>query len=150
MESEVRVRRETGIPMRTWVCSLFSQKRTPHPLGILPALLLLSLATFPPFCGAQVWQIDSSPILRIGGLSEDPAYTLSNVVGGLLLEDGRVVLADRFTNGLRVYSSEGQWLLDVGREGEGPGEYEYIRALHRCNGSPIVAFDIHWDMKFYA
>jgi hypothetical protein len=58
-------------------------------------------------------------------------------------------LADRFSHGLRVYSAEGVFLKDIGGEGEGPGEYEHIRGMDRCNASPVVAFDLHWDMKIY-
>ena len=115
------------------------------------ALSLLLSVTFgiPPATSGQVWHLDPNPVLSIGGLTENPDYILSNVVGGLRLRDGRIVLADRFTNGLRVYSPDGVFLQDVGREGEGPGEYEFIRGMDRCSGSPVVAFDLHWDMKIY-
>lgn len=97
----------------------------------------------------QTLVLDPSPVLSIGGLTEDPRYALSEVVGGLRLADGRVVVADRFTNGIRIYSSDGTYVGEVGREGQGPGEYEYIRGMARCAGSAIVAFDLHWDMKVY-
>lgn len=104
---------------------------------------------FPRLATAQEWRIEPDPLVSIGGLTEDPDYTLSRVVGGLRLSDGRIVVADHYVNGLRAYTEDGSFLEAAGREGEGPGEYQYIRGLDRCDGRPIVAFDIHWGMKLY-
>lgn len=94
-------------------------------------------------------RVDPAPVLSIGGLTDDPRYMLSEVVGGLRLSDGKIILADRFTNGLRAYAADGSYLKEVGGEGQGPGEYEYIRGMSRCSEFPIVAFDLNWDQKIY-
>lgn len=127
-----------------------ARARSRRSLSRLPfcLALLLFLPGVPP-AQAQVWTLGPDPILSLGGLSEDPDYILSEVVGGLRLNDGRIILAERFTNGLRVYDAEGVFIGDIGGPGEGPGEYEYIRGLDRCAGAPVVAFDLHWDMKRY-
>jgi len=112
-------------------------------------VVLLGLLLLPVSVRSQEWALDPNPVFSIGGATEDPAYILSDVVGGLVLDDGRVVLADRFTNGLRMYSPDGTFLEKVGGEGGGPGEFEHIRGMDRCAGYPVVAFDLHWDLKTY-
>ena len=126
-----------------------SAARVLEGLRILVSSLLLTGLLLPMSATSQEWAFDPNPVLRIGGSTKDPDYILSTVVGGLRLEDGRIVLADRFTYGLRVYSPDGTFLKEVGGEGEGPGEFEYIRGMDRCAGYPAVAFDLHWDMKLY-
>lgn len=88
--------------------------------------------------------------MSIGGAVEDPDYQLSGVEGATLLPDGRLIIADHYAEGLRAYAPDGTHLMTVGGEGEGPGEYEYIRGLGRCDAARIVAFDLHWSQNIYA
>jgi len=94
------------------------------------------------------WTLEPSGF-EVGGDVSDPRYVLSGVVGATRLPDGRVVLADRFAQGLRVYDADGAYVERVGREGEGPGEYEAIRGIGPCEDGRLVAFDITWERKVY-
>ena len=84
----------------------YADRRSPFRREVISLLLFVSL-TGPSAARAQIWRIDPDPVLSIGGLTEDPDYILTTIVGGLRFTDGRVVLADRFTNGLRGL---GAWL----------------------------------------
>jgi len=87
--------------------------------------------------------------LAIGGHADDDRYTLSRVVGAQRLADGRVVIADRFAHGLRMYTSAGEYLARAGAEGPGPEEFQAIRGLGRCEQDHIVAFDLGWVARVY-
>lgn len=95
------------------------------------------------------WRVESEPSLRIGEAEGDPRYLLARVVGATRLPDGTVVVGDGMSNQLRFFDRRGGFLHAVGREGQGPGEFEYLRALQRCSGDSIVAFDLHWQPKVY-
>ncbi len=50
----------------------------------------------------------------------------------LLLRDGRLVVSQRNPALVRLYDAQGKFIRDIGREGEGPGEYRAPRlALYR-------------------
>lgn len=95
------------------------------------------------------WRIDSRPELRIGAVDGDPSYLLSRVVGALRLRDGRVAIGNGHSHELRFYDPRGRFLSARGREGEGPGEFTYMRGLGRCREEGIVAFDLNWQMNTY-
>jgi len=65
------------------------------------------------------------------------------------LPNGEVLIANGGTNELRFYSAGGEFLRAEGREGQGPGEFEYLRALGRCRESGFVAFDLSWQLNAY-
>ena len=89
------------------------------------------------------------PVFEVGGLADDERYVLGEVVGGIRLDDGRVVVADRLAYGLKMFGPEGDFLAQVGGEGQGPGEFEYLRGMGRCAEDRIVAFQIDWDENRY-
>lgn len=107
-------------------------------------------------CGASYTARAQTPewVLRpggfaIGGHADDDRYMLFQVVGAQRLADGRVVIADRFAQGLRMYSSEGTYLGRAGAGGSGPEEFQAIRGIGRCERDRIVAFDRGWIPKVY-
>lgn len=60
--------------------------------------------------------------LSIGVLEADEAYMLGRV-GGLWVTDAEVYVVDVQVPAIRVYDHEGRHLRDIGRQGQGPGEY---------------------------
>lgn len=91
-----------------------------------------------------VWRL-SGPELVIGVAAGEPAYELYGATYGLRLDDGRIVVANAGTDELRFYGADGAHLLNVGREGGGPGEYAAIRGLTRLPGDSIAVWD--WSLK---
>lgn len=64
-------------------------------------------------------------LVRVGG--EAPPF--SGVVGGALLSDGRIVVADGGSAALYYFSPGGDLLGSVGGPGDGPGEFRTIQAI---------------------
>jgi hypothetical protein len=64
----------------------------------------------------------------IGVEAGEDAYMLGRVVG-IAATDDRIYVADRQVPALRAYDWNGVWLRDIGREGEGPGEFRYPSAV---------------------
>jgi len=89
------------------------------------------------------------PTFAVGETEGDPRYLLSRVVGATQLPEGDVLVANGGSNELRVYDAQGRFVRSQGREGQGPGEFEYLRALGHCRGSGFVAFDLNWQMNAY-
>lgn len=86
----------------------------------------------------ETWTVGSTPSLEITGNDEAGEPRLGHAEGVSRLADGGVVVADRGLSSLRYFSSSGEFLREVGREGDGPGEFRYIANMHRCGDSLFV------------
>ena len=88
-------------------------------------------------------------VVRIGS-AEGPAETLfSSIAGGKILEDGSLVVVDALSREVRRFGADGAFLGSHGREGEGPGEYEFIIGIGECSETGFTVFDIGWTMSLY-
>jgi hypothetical protein len=96
------------------------------------------------------WQLGNAPDWSVGELEGDPDYLLSRVVGATQFQDGRVFVANGGTNEIRVYDPDGDLVQTIGREGQGPGEFQYLRALRPCHEEGFIAFDLNWQVNAFA
>lgn len=116
-----------------------------RPAGsLLPVLLLCSLVGL--HCTTESTSDDSLSIsfeetLRLGTndssaanhqLFSDPAHV---AVG----ENGTLFVVDRSGTSIRVYDKEDTFQRSIGKQGNGPGEFQRITALHVDDGRLLVA-----------
>jgi len=88
------------------------------------------------------WSVSSTPALEIGAVQGgDPAALLDGVVGATRMSDGRIVIANGGTRELRFFSAQGQHLRSAGGQGQGPGEFRWLRRLGRIAGDTLIAAD---------
>lgn len=74
----------------------------------------------------QVWDSDRRLVseVSIGVLDGDAEYQFGNVRAFDVDRLGQMYVYDAHVPVVRVYGPDGTWLRDIGREGEGPGEYK--------------------------
>jgi hypothetical protein len=89
------------------------------------------------------------PTFSAGSMDGAAEYLLNRVVGAMHLSNGEILVGNGGTNELRFYDDSGRFLRSEGREGQGPGEYEYMRGLGRCRETGFVAFDLNWQINAY-
>lgn len=89
----------------------------------------------------EEWRVTPEPSLVIGVLEGDSEYQLFDVGGAIRLEDGRIVLANAGTHELRFYDATGAFLMAVGGEGDGPGEFRDIGWLEALGGDTLATYD---------
>jgi len=94
--------------------------------------------------------VSEAPVWEVGQLEGNPNYLFDRVVGAMQLPNGMIVVANGGTNQLRFYSPDGTLIKSQGGEGQGPGEFEYLRALGRCREDGFIAYDLNWQMNSYA
>lgn len=91
-------------------------------------------AAYPASSAAQAeWHLSSTPVAVVGA-AISPGHELFRVVDATKLPDGRLIVLNSGTNEIRVFDSSGELIDRFGREGEGPGEYQQLRAI-RGDGS---------------
>lgn len=74
----------------------------------------------------QIWPADARLVssVRIGVLDGAPEYQFGDIKAMAIGPDGRIYVLDGHGPVIRLYDPTGTYLRDVGREGEGPGEYK--------------------------
>ncbi|HEX9729430.1 MAG TPA: 6-bladed beta-propeller [Gemmatimonadales bacterium] len=103
----------------------------------------------PTWRAETAWHLSDRPVLQIGVEEGDPAYVLARVAGAIRLPDGRVLVGDGGSNQLRFFDSAGTFLAAVGRSGQGPGEFQFLRDVRRCEPDVITAFDLNWQRSWF-
>jgi hypothetical protein len=88
--------------------------------------------------GLAEWTVGATPTLAITGDNAQGEPQIGSAEGVTRLPDGSVLVADRGLFALRWFDSTGTLVRSVGREGKGPGEFEYIARLFRCGDSVFV------------
>ncbi|MEO7521419.1 MAG: 6-bladed beta-propeller [Gemmatimonas sp.] len=106
-------------------------------LGITMALATATMTAQPSpvvrVAGAPVWgaSVRLAEEVRIGVADGDEEYMFGMVSGVGVGERGAIVVGDYQVPVVRMYDAQGKFLRNVGRRGEGPGEYRtvFLRAF---------------------
>ncbi len=120
-------------------------------------LLALAIGTFEPssiaYCQDTVvvravneplWggKVDLVEELRIGKIDGPDEYVLAQPQVVTADGHGDIFVFDRSEPVIRHYDSDGQHIRDIGRGGEGPGEYRDVRAMHVFEDGRLLIWDI--------
>ena len=84
------------------------------------------------------WTVDPAPYLTIGQAEGEAPYLLNRVGRVQVMPDGRVLVVNNGDMTLRVFTSEGKFVLQAGGQGEGPGEFRGIGGVWVRNGEIIA------------
>lgn len=90
--------------------------------------------------GGGGWSVASEPSLVLGSLAGAEENQLYRVRGALKLNDGRIVVANGGSQGIRIYDPGGHLQNRYGGDGEGPGEFRSVM-LVGCLGDSLVVLD---------
>ena len=85
------------------------------------------------------------PLVRVGMLDGPVEHLFGNITGAVRLEDGSVVVGDEQSREVRMFDARGRHVWTSGREGEGPGDYQGLWLLRRCQGATVTVYD--WQLK---
>lgn len=68
--------------------------------------------------------LEPQELWRIGGYDDDEIF---GVIVSVIQDEatGDLYMLDSQLNEIKVYSKDGEWLRNIGREGEGPGEWRF-------------------------
>ncbi len=84
--------------------------------------LLAGVSIALPLAGQQTTVV-AAPLYEIGSSFSDPNDQLGDVVDLAMLPGGGVAILDRLATAVRVYDAGGRFVRNIGRSGQGPGEF---------------------------
>ena len=84
--------------------------------------------------------IQASPSLVISGTTSSDSSDFHRITAALLLPDGRAVVVDDGPR-IRIFAQDGRPATNIGRQGEGPGEYQAISVLSAFGRDSLFVFD---------
>lgn len=90
--------------------------------------------------GVPEWTLPPQPALEVGAGAEETESPLHIVLAGRVFPDGRIAVADAGLGGVVLYSAEGRRIAQLGRKGEGPGEFQ-VPAWVGTRGDTILVWD---------
>lgn len=119
-------------------------------LGTIALSLVLVAVTTPLEAQAPPpWKL-AAPDFEVGGFAADSDYELARLGGVTLLDNGNVVIGDRIAPFLKVFDPNGEFIRDLGRFGQGPGEYEYVYEMDWCAPGELSVFDVDRRVHRYS
>lgn len=86
------------------------------------------------------WQLESESALSAGD-GVGPGHDLLFVSDAALLADGSLVVISGGTHDVRHFAADGTHLRTIGREGEGPGEFEAPGGLQVLSSGEVLVYD---------
>jgi hypothetical protein len=102
---------------------------------ILRAAALTVLA--PVVATAQAtWSLAPQPAVVIGSNDRAPEYQFNLISHVRRLSDGRILVT--MGPDIRYYDAQGRYVAKAGGRGNGPGEFQYIQALHLLPGDTML------------
>jgi hypothetical protein len=88
----------------------------------------------------EMWTFQS-PLVQIGVPDGDERYLLHNVQDIATFSDGRIAVANGGSQDIRIYGPDGDHHLNIGRAGDGPGEFRSLASVDVTTADSIVALD---------
>ena len=89
------------------------------------------------------WHVPTTPSVVIGTRDGPDPETLFGRIGGVVvLSDGRIAVADLLAREIRLFSSQGDFIVTFGRSGEGPDEFGFLDRIARIRGDSVIARDV--------
>ena len=92
---------------------------------------------------SEQWTLSGTPSLVIGSTTGDSVFLFDRVRTARFASGGRIVVADGGLQVVRVFDSEGRFLNQFGRPGEGPGEFGNLRDVWMASPDTVGV----WDSK---
>lgn len=89
----------------------------------------------------ESWTISVEPTASIGVVEGDSAFLFQRIVDARFSSGGGIVVADGGLSVLRVYDPDGAFVAQMGRRGDGPGEFQELRGIWTVSPDTVAAWD---------
>ncbi len=131
-----------GLLVTLTTVSCGQEDRAEHSFTVRDSVgVSIAESTGPAWEAGAGWRVAAEPIVDIGGADGDLHYLFSRVVAGRLLPGGAFAVMNYGTKTLRGYSASGAFMWEMGKEGDGPGEFREPFVMERQAPDSLLVFD---------
>ena len=117
--------------LSTAACGRSSEQGTQSVSDSLGVRIVTNLG--PTWPAGSEWRVSPEAYVAIAAGSESSSQLLV-VEGAIRLSDGTVVVGDRGAAAVKYFDGSGRLVRTSGRQGQGPGEFQYLAWLQPCGG----------------
>jgi hypothetical protein len=96
------------------------------------------------------WVLEAEPSVVIGEGTNDPNYQFQTPFPAARDERGRIVVTDAFPRRVAVYDSAGSFIREIGRAGQGPGEYNSFPQQVFLSGDTLFVAEVSQKISAFA
>ena len=89
----------------------------------------------------EEWQVEASTTTRIGVVEGESAYQFHRIAFAGRMSDGRIVVANGGTSEIRWFDASGDYQSTLGRQGQGPGEFETLGSVLLTPSDTLIVHD---------
>jgi hypothetical protein len=89
----------------------------------------------------STWTVSDTPVIRIGARDGAAAYLFQRISAVRQLEDGGLAVGDLGSESIRIFGPDGAFLRQLGRRGEGPGEFGWVGDVFLAGSDTLIAYD---------
>ena len=89
---------------------------------------------------SSLWRIDPDPVVDLTLTGSGPAHEFFRSGSMKRRPDGSLMIADRSSLEVRLFSADGEFLGSFGGSGEGPGEFRSLSVIENA-GDTLLAMD---------
>ena len=109
------------------------------------------VVTFDPLGADARCSLGEEPTFYVGDDQGREETWFSRVLGVARLSDGSVAVADDWSSEVRIFDAAGRHIRSMGREGEGPGEFDHLWFMWRLPGDTLWVGDYRpWRYHLYS
>ena len=105
-------------------------------------------AHIPVWTDSTAWSLDPEPVMDLHALGPTDAHTFFRIRGMRRLPGGSLAIVNSATHEIRVFSSQGDHIVSLGGQGEGPGEFGNLQRIEVL-GDSILALDSDGDVAVF-
>lgn len=127
--------------MKRLEAGMLSWRRTLPPLLLLASAVSSGDAQEQQVENVAEWSLSATPVTSIGVVDGQGEYVFSHIAGVQIIPGEGVAVADGGSSSIRVYGPDGLWRVQMGRSGQGPGEFSLLYALRLSEPDTLLAFD---------
>ena len=108
-------------------------------VGCICVLILAGTSTV----NAQTGVVEFTEAYRIGDEGAGDSIFFGDFVFMAADSEGQLYLADTGNKSIQMFSPDGVPIREIGREGGGPGEFEFIPSVHIGPGDTLYAWEVN-------
>ncbi len=109
------------------------------------------IVSFDPLGSDAMCSLGEEPTFYVGDDEGSEELWFSRVLGLARLSNGSVAVADAVSSEVRIFDAAGTHVRSMGREGEGPGEFDHLWFMWRLPGDTLWVGDYRpWRYHLYS